>query len=354
MSLHPANETLESRARLDPLRAFPVEFFATQEGIVLKRGRIELSIVGVGAKEITARIFDLLGAHGLSRMELRSHFPESFAPAVDSLINELLLKNFIAAAQNVEIADRSEETERNVFYWHFGTSERRVAEKLANKRVVVVGLNGITIQLVNRLLDEANVSLTVLNTPTLKSNSICTEERNETNPWARRTVNFRNVDLRELDGEDYDCLVATCDFGGQAVISQWNKYCNRRGLPFLPVLLWDLIGYVGPLVIPGETACFDCLLLRQDSHTSDPALERLSQRNENDAGLLGVHPALTTILGELAAIELIHFYGIGWPWWRVGTLIELNIVGMSMKTRKVLKMPRCPTCSRMRVQAPVS
>jgi molybdopterin-synthase adenylyltransferase len=37
---------------------------------------------------------------------------------------------------------------------------------------------------------------------------------------------------------------------------KWNDFCVRNDHAFLPIVLRDLIGYVGPLVIPHKTACY--------------------------------------------------------------------------------------------------
>src|SRR5262249_36298218 len=83
---------------------------------------------------------------------------------------------------------------------------------------------------------------------------------------------------RDVDGRDeIDCLVATSDFGGLHLMREWNAFAVSSQIPFISVVLQDLIGYVGPLVFPGETACFECFRARQNSHITDPNIMRATE-----------------------------------------------------------------------------
>jgi thiazole/oxazole-forming peptide maturase SagC family component len=107
-----------------------------------------------------------------------------------------------------------------------------------------------------------------------------------------------------------------------------------------------LIGYIGPLVIPSETACLECLKARQNSHLQDHvsrhAVEAVAFESQ---GYLGFHPSMAHILGDIAAFEVFKFCSGSLPSVNVGTLIEVNLLATRITTRRVLKVPRCPACS---------
>ena len=77
--------------------------------------------------------------------------------------------------------------------------------------------------------------------------------------------------------EGLDCVVATADFSGQQLLRHWNSWCVNRGCTFLPVMLDKGIGCVGPLVVPGETACYECLRARENSNLEDPETRRAAE-----------------------------------------------------------------------------
>jgi molybdopterin-synthase adenylyltransferase len=151
------------------------------------------------------------------------------------------------------------------------------------------------------------------------------------------------------DGQAWDaadCLVVTSDFGGQDAMCQWNKLCWDRSVHFMPIMLKNMVGYVGPLIIPQETACYECLFFRQLSHAFEPDAEQFSDKAAFQAqGIIGFHPSMATILGDIAAFELIRFYADLLPSRSVGSLLEVNLLAASITERKVLRVPRCPTCS---------
>ena len=54
---------------------------------------------------------------------------------------------------------------------------------------------------------------------------------------------------------------------------------------------------------------------------------------------------MASILGDLAALELTKFYA-GVLRYKVGTLVEVSMLIPNLVTRKVLRAPRCPVCSK--------
>src|SRR4029077_6600279 len=147
---------------------------------------------------------------------------------------------------------------------------------------------------------------------------------------------------RSLRGRRVTCIVATSDFGGQQVLLPWNAFCVERGVHFLPVTLQDIVGYIGPLVIPEETACLACLRAGQNGNVIQADEKRIAETDAREGQhVIAAHPAMLSTLADIAAFELHRFYA-GLPLWKAGRLIEVNLVATSMTSRKVFKAPRCP------------
>jgi thiazole/oxazole-forming peptide maturase SagC family component len=142
------------------------------------------------------------------------------------------------------------------------------------------------------------------------------------------------------------CLVVCSDFGGLQGLAEWNALAYARGWHFLPVVLQNAIGLVGPFVIPGETACFQCLLARENANLPDAAIKRATETFAFEGQLVAAyHPSMASALGDVAAIELTKQYGYGWPSTAIGNAIELNLLSASMRTRPIFKAPGCTVCS---------
>jgi thiazole/oxazole-forming peptide maturase SagC family component len=124
---------------------------------------------------------------------------------------------------------------------------------------------------------------------------------------------------------------------------------------FLPVVLQDLIGTVGPLVIPGESACLECLRARENAHMDDPEKRRASEYGAFHGQVVNAfHPSMASILGDLAAMELVKFHGQLMRSQLVGHLIEVNLVAPEITVRRVLKLPRCEVCGSVVSRSPIS
>lgn len=77
----------------------------------------------------------------------------------------------------------------------------------------------------------------------------------------------------------------------------------RRALPFLCVSLRDLVGVVGPFVVPGRTACLRCVDLSRGER--DPCWPTLLAAAEVQRGsTTALSPALAALTGAYAASEI--------------------------------------------------
>ena len=111
-------------------------------------------------------------------------------------------------------------------------------------------------------------------------------------------------------GRGLGCLVVTSDFGGQHLLRNWNRHCVRERIPFLPVVLQDLVGRIGPLVVPGEGSCLECLRARENSHIDDPETHRAAEHGAYEGQVVNAfHPSMASVLGDIAAMELLKLYG---------------------------------------------
>jgi thiazole/oxazole-forming peptide maturase SagC family component len=159
----------------------------------------------------------------------------------------------------------------------------------------------------------------------------------------------------QMDPDSLGCAVVTSDMGAVEQLRAWNEYAVLHRLHYLPVVLQDLVGYVGPVVVPGETPCYECVVSRQNAHLMDHRSRRaLEAAFLQEQAVGGFHPSIASILGDIAALELTKFFGLGGALARPGMLIEVNILGSEMKARRVLRLPRCPVCSRLNRVSPTA
>jgi bacteriocin biosynthesis cyclodehydratase domain-containing protein len=120
-----------------------------------------------------------------------------------------------------------------------------------------------------------------------------------------------------------------------------NRFNLDRGLSWLPIGAYDgeLIR-VGPLIIPNQTACFDCTVTRlaanveYSAHYRDVVLAMAAA---------SAPAAMRSWAHSVAALCLLRWIGArdaSVP----GTIHTLVPRELSIRTATVFRVPRCPTC----------
>jgi bacteriocin biosynthesis cyclodehydratase domain-containing protein len=346
---------LEFLPQASRLRALRAQLIETDDGAILKRGRAEVKIRGARAAETVAAVV-LAAADGATVDDICEQFAPPDRSAVERLVRELEARRFLVSSEedpapNGHSGPQGPESHLDLLYWHFGAQAEEVAKRLSERRITVVGVNYISRQLAAALAATGVGNVEIVDYTLLANLRLLDEQGAPDAAQWPATVGAPTpyqAWTERLDPETLGCVVATTDFGGLQLLRSWNEFCVRHNCHFLPVALRDLVGYVGPLVVPGETACYECLRARQNSHLADPATRRATEAVAFEGqAVSGFHPSMASILGDIAALELVKFYA-GWPVPRiVGTLIEVNLLATEMAARKVLKMPRCRVCSPM-------
>lgn len=339
------------------LRTLPLQLIEIDDGILLKRGNTILNVNGQGAKTAVPLVLSSLNLPGSTQEEVVQKFSGPDRQAVSQFIEKLISNKLAVSADTPDSSTASQESHLDVFYWHFGESTSQVTERVNRQHITIVGANHISRQLCAAFVASGVDNFEVIDDPLLSNTQMQRHDgayRNGAWPGSlqpRHLQEWKN----ETDPASVNCVIATSDFGGLSLLREWNQFCVEKKIFFLPVVLQDQIGYVGPLVIPGETACLECLLARQDSHQSNSQRSRPIEESAHEGqSVVGFHPSMASILGDLAAFEITKFFSGVLPGWNVGTLLEINLLSTRMTPRKVLKVPRCPVCSPLITRAPTN
>lgn len=329
------------------LHVLPVQFIQTSTGVVLKRGCTELRITGEGVAGIVQRILQAVSTRKMTVQEIRDQFSSPKRQAVTELIDQLIAKRILTTADHNESLPQGPESSLEIFYWHFGRSASEVTDTLNNYHLAILGVNFISRQMAGSFLASGVSNIDIVDVPLLRNLRLFDENGLlRFDQWNGKLPLDYEGWVEKLDRYSQMCIIATTDFGTHDTLRELNAFCNKRKYHFLPVVLQNLVGFVGPLVVPGETACFECVRARQNSHFNDPETERTTEvESFQGQPFIGFHPSMASILGDIAAFEITRFYSGVLPRKNVGCLLEINLLATSMTSRKVLKVPRCLVCS---------
>jgi bacteriocin biosynthesis cyclodehydratase domain-containing protein len=333
----------------------PFQLIEREQGVVVRRGRLQVLVSGDRASEVVQTIAEAMRGNGATIAEVCSLFAAPDRATVLELVNQLLARNLVVPAGS-DLIPVDREGPLDLFYWHVGVSGHDATARLNKVRMAIVGVNHVSHQLVRSLSAAGSTNFEIIDYSLLRNVSLFDDEgRICPSRWtAAAPVPFDGWEAR-LTADSFDCLIATSDFGGRRVMGRWNRLCLALDRHFLPVVLQDLVGYVGPLVVPRETACLECYTARLASNSRGADVELPNEQAAFDGQqVTGLHPSMASVLGDIAVIELTRFYTRALPFWNVATVTEVNLLASRIESRKVLRVPRCPACSTLTRRSPTS
>jgi bacteriocin biosynthesis cyclodehydratase domain-containing protein len=126
-------------------------------------------------------------------------------------------------------------------------------------------------------------------------------------------------------------------------LPDWNRRALADGVAFLLVRPWDgRMAAVGPLVLPGQTCCYECVLLRRGANSGFAG-----DFAEIEATPVGAAP--DSVLGALTAAVAAHVavrWLVGADRFVPGVLYAIETQPrITLREHAVLRVPRCPACS---------
>ena len=145
-----------------------------------------------------------------------------------------------------------------------------------------------------------------------------------------------SVDGLAWDEPAPDAFVVAVPAGDELpLLAEWNR---RARAPWVQILPFDgRLAAVGPVVVPGQTACHECYRHRRDS-TIAPVPDRT-------AGAYAGAPALDAVLAGLASHIAVRWLAAD-DLRDAGVLVAVELDPELRCTRHfVHRVPRCPACS---------
>jgi bacteriocin biosynthesis cyclodehydratase domain-containing protein len=126
-------------------------------------------------------------------------------------------------------------------------------------------------------------------------------------------------------------------------LDSWNVAANEHGWCWLPVLPYDgRFAAIGPLVVPGESSCYECLLRRRAANLEYGAHLHEIERAPTAAR---ADPAFDALVAAFAAHLALRWLG-GRDGSLPGVLYAVESrPAPALGAHPVLRVPRCPVCS---------
>lgn len=133
-------------------------------------------------------------------------------------------------------------------------------------------------------------------------------------------------------------LVAFGPSAYHETFGQANAFSLATGTPWLPVVADGVEASLGPLVLPGRSACLTCLTTRVDALARGPV--RLLR-----AGSSAMLPGAVDVVAGTAAAEAVRFVVGKGRSALVDRVVRIHLGTLEWTRADVLRLPRCPDCA---------
>lgn len=150
---------------------------------------------------------------------------------------------------------------------------------------------------------------------------------------------------------DIALIVACSDYQNHDAFRNFNRAAVTMGRPMLFACVAETRIRVGPLVVPGDTACFDCFYHRLRANLSfrdefdsfvvhNAVLEELGI--DSHAGIYG-----RTLAGFVCA-QIVNFLLDAFQHCVADRFVEWGLIDLETTQGRILRLPRCETCGAAR------
>jgi bacteriocin biosynthesis cyclodehydratase domain-containing protein len=317
----------------------------SDELVVVKRGVHEILISGPEAGEVVSMVIDRLSESADFDAILES-LPYSVRSAADRILRTMRTRNLLVeTARTVATSPRTYaiEPSHEAFFAALDADPEAIQARLLSATLVVYGLNRTSLALVRTIIPLGIGAVQAVSHPVLDNYSVADEWSAD---FLESAYGKRLTTTTSPAGpvDSADLVVATSDWGRAQALLDINRSTVATATPFLPVWLDGDDGFLGPLVITGETACLRCVVdSRRLSRGPGPTLiaARLNVARVFETTMGPV----ADICGCIAAMEALKFLTDCAPSAVVGQSVEANQAAMTFTARRVLKFARCPDCS---------
>ncbi|MFF3667839.1 TOMM precursor leader peptide-binding protein [Microtetraspora malaysiensis] len=299
-----------------------------------------------------------------SRKELHELIDDISSGEIDAAVDTLLAARVLVGEDDVARLTRDERLSRQaLFLSMFHPVERVEAglRDLSGLDVTVLGVGAIggscATQLVTagvrtlRLVDDDRVEWSNLHRQHLYTAEDVGAPKVAAAARALRRyqpgAEIRTLERRLTSAEDVAEAVAGADFVVNTVdtpqphIRRWvNRACVEAGVPFVTGGFNQHVGLIGPLVVPGETACLAC----QERQLAE-RYGRAELPTAENAGRVtpSFGPLCSAVAGLLAAEIIRYATGTG-PCAIKGRTVYLDLLTLATTSRDFVRMSACGVC----------
>ena len=180
---------------------------------------------------------------------------------------------------------------------------------------------------------------------------VLAERLRETAPWCRITtssISEAEALFREPSDSRWDLMIGTMlpeDLAGRL---RWARIAHEAKLVSLFASCTGLEAHVGPLVVPGETPCWNCCRLRMLANAEHAfaahKLQHVFTTTKRKTSPKAMPASMALLCGHLLSLEALKIVSGYAKSHLLGQLLVQNLVTLQTSLHKVIAMPWCEIC----------
>ena len=308
-----------------------------------------------------------------SIQEITEKLGEAFRPELEKFLI-LMTEKQLLRDEDVEHHDSSPFPSSNheTAYWSiYGKTANQALNRLQASTVVVANLGGVGANVVRSLVAAGVGKIVAIDPERVQSSD-------ETFGYQAEDVGKPRVEvLASYVNSTRKCKEFVPVAAGIADLSNWAELVSQADLVVLASDNMSLAGYektneacirhktnwvsaridrsraiIGPFVVPEQTACFTCFELRNRANSEHPEDHEAIYRHWKETSLTPDDwPTVTPyaeIVGGYLTLDIQRVLGGGHLSMFSGRLLHIDLHTFESRFHELLKLPRCPACSRAR------
>jgi bacteriocin biosynthesis cyclodehydratase domain-containing protein len=148
-----------------------------------------------------------------------------------------------------------------------------------------------------------------------------------------------------------DLVVLASDNMSLAGYTVTNEACIRQQKRWVSARVDRTRGIIGPLVAPRESACFTCFELRSRANAEHPTDHEALYRHWKNVDSVPcnwpVNESFLSLIGSYLALDIQRVLTGTQVSAFLGRIFHVDLHTFESKFHELLKIPRCPSCSRV-------
>lgn len=339
------------------------------QGVLLQSDLGSFQLHGSDISEFVHRVLPMLvdGAHDADAICAR--LPEYDADSVCSILALLRSRGLIEAVNDEPGgAPPWPAHERFLAAWpDYAASDDT---DLRQRRILVVGLEPWAAKLVDELAYSGVGAIHILDGETLSADDVLCHRPYgagrigtpraqalqaalaETAPWCR--INHEPLALDAAQSlqlaapQPWDLVIVTLPREAQFWLAKVSAYIEREHCRALYGCLDGLESWVGPVVEPGETACWNCMRLRRLSADRQPELAHVLEssvaQSQDARRARSLLSAMAVATGEQLALEAVRLLQGFARSNLYGKVFVHNLISNKSDLHTIIPVPGCEIC----------